>query len=283
MDYQYNNGIRYDPQADSDHYWVFGGCIKNISPDRPPILNYDNISSEAGVPVNDPNEAAQVDALSMNINVHLIEHAPSSYPSINDGSVSSPNGPERKDLNNFLPVAPATGLGEMQHRRRESFDDVEDQLSYSLRKWARTLPAHARSFDPSWEGMQGGWLRQDTHIVGPTDSVRATRGKSCGSASVSPGSMYSSASPGWRSPNTYHLNEMGTWTIGSPLGGWPLEIEEEAISTNTIPFIKANASRLSSDSFVSSDLHHITPKLAGRVAFRCFNVPETPRLRELSW
>jgi hypothetical protein len=230
MAYQYNENLEFDPQADSDHDWVDVGCIENISPDRPPILNLDNYSSsEAGTPVNDPNTAAQAHALSMNMNkLHLAEHAPSSYPSSSDGSIRAPDGPEGRDpANKYLPLAPATGLGEMQHRRRASFDEVEDQLSYSLRKWAKTLPPHERSIHVSWEGMQGGWLPLDTHIVGPTDySVRATRGKSSGSPSVLMSSSYSAASSGWRSSKSELVSGSGGWIGESALGGWPMEIEE---------------------------------------------------------
>jgi hypothetical protein len=235
MAYQYNDGLEYDPQDDPDHDWVHVGYIENNSPDRPPTLNRDNFpSSEGGRPVNDPNTAPQVQALSMNMNnIYLAEDAPSSYPSSSDGSLRAPDGPERSDPpNKFIQVAPAPGLGEVQHRRRASFDEVEDQLTYSLRRWARTLPPTEPSFHASFEGMQGGWLPLDTHIVGPTDSVRATRGKSSGSASVLLSSVYSGASSGWRSSNMDPLNEMGAWIVDSVNGGWPMEIDEEAIEDN---------------------------------------------------
>ena len=135
MAYQYDGGLEYDPQADSDHYWVDVGYIQNISPNRPPILNRENFSSsEAGTPVNDPNAAAEGRALSMNMNnVRLLNNALSSYPSSNDGSVRAPDGPERKDpANNFLLVAPATGLGEMQHHRRSLFNESLEHPLYCL-------------------------------------------------------------------------------------------------------------------------------------------------------
>ena len=233
MAYQHHDGLEYDPEADPDHDWVHVGCIQNNSPNRPPILNRENFSSsEAGTPVNDPNAAAEVRALGMNMNnVRLPNNAPSSYPSSNDGSVRAPDGPERKDpANNFLPVAPATGLGEMQHRRRASFDEVEDQLTYCLRRWQRDLPQTQRSFHASFEDIQGGFLPLATHIVGPIDSVRATRGKkSSGSASVLLGSCYSGASSGWRSSNSDPLNGVGEWIGDNFNGRWPEEIDEEDI------------------------------------------------------
>jgi hypothetical protein len=221
MAYQYNDGLEYD---DSDHDWV-----------DVPILNLDNVSSsEAGAPANDHNAAAQGIDLSMSMNMNnlqLAEHAPPSYPSSNDGSVRCPDGPERKSpANKWLPVAPATGLGEMQHRRRASFDEVEDQLFYSVSIWGEKIqPAPRRSFDPSWEDMRAGFLRQDPHLVAPTDSVRATKGKSSGSASVSQSSVYSSMSSGWKSSSIDPVHKAGSWIVESTLGSWDMEIEEEAV------------------------------------------------------
>jgi hypothetical protein len=230
MEYQYNDGLEFDPHADSDHDWVDLGNTKNISPDRPPVLNLDNFSSaEAGTPANDPHTDAHY-VLSMNMNKLLAEHAPSSYPSSNDGSLRAPDGPERRDpANQFLPVAPATGLGEVQHRRRASFDVVEDQISHGIRKYLEALPPHERSFHASWEAPQGSWLPLATYIVGPTDSVRATRGKSSGSASALPGSVYSGASSGWKSSSIDPVFGSGDWIVESALGEWPREIDEEDI------------------------------------------------------
>ena len=158
MEYQYNDGLEFDPQADSDHEWVDLGNSKNISPDRPPVLNHDNFfSSEADTPANDPYTDAQINVLNMNMNKLLLtEHCPSSYPSSNDGSLRAPDGPERQDpANQFLAVAPATGLGEVQHHRSASFDY---QVSHGIRKFLETLPPHERSFHASWEAPQGSWL-----------------------------------------------------------------------------------------------------------------------------
>jgi len=227
MAYQYNDGLDYDAQADSDPDWV------DLSPDRPPILNLVNVpSSQAGTPINDPSADAQAHALSMDMkNLNLAGHAPSSYPSSIDGSVRCPDGPEKESpANNFLPVAPATGLGEKQHRRRASFDEVEDQLSYSVSIWGEKIrPAPRRSLDPSWERMQAGFLRQDPHIVGPTDSARATKGKSSGTASAWQSSVYSSTSSGWKNSSIDPVHEAGGWIVEGTLGSWAGEIEEEAV------------------------------------------------------
>lgn len=231
MEYQYNDGLEFDPQADLDHDWVHVGCTKNLSPNRPPNLNLDNCpSSQAGTPVNDPNPAAQVSALSMPMdNLHLDERPPFSYPSSSKSSVPTLDGPETRDpADQFLPIAPATGLNEMQHRRRASYDDVQHQLSYSLRKWAKDSAPAEPPFRASWEGMQGHWLQLDPHIVGPSDSVRATRGKSSGSASALHSSAYSGASSGWRNPSIDLVSGSGHWVEESALSGWPMYIDEEA-------------------------------------------------------
>jgi len=228
MEYQYNDGLEFDAQADSDHEWVDLGNSKNISPDRPPVLNHDNFSSsEAGTPANDPYTDAQIYVLNMNMNKLLLtEYCPSSYPSSNDGSLRAPDGPERQDpANQFLAVAPATGLGEVQHRRSASFDY---QVSHGIRRFLETLPPHERSCHASWEAPQGNWLPLAT-IVSPTDSVRATRGKSSGSGSALPGSVYSGASSGWRSSNNDPLSDMGGWIGDGLLGDWPMEIDEKAL------------------------------------------------------
>jgi hypothetical protein len=230
MGYQYNDNIEYDPQADSDHDWVHVGPLENNSPNGPPILNRDNFSSsEAGSPTNDPNVVAQAYALNMN-NPHLDEHAPSSYPSSYDGSVPAPDGPEARDpANRFLPVAPATGLGEVQHRRRASFDEMEGQISDSIRRYLKTLPSYEHSFHASWEGVRGGWLPLDPRLVVPTDSVRATRGKSSGTTSALQSSVYSGGSSGRKSSNIDLLKEIGGWAEESAFGDWPMELDEQAI------------------------------------------------------
>ncbi len=235
MAYQYEDPLGYDPDTVFDQGWVRVDCIKNNSPNRPPVLNKDNVSSsEAGAQENDPSAAAQAHAQGRDIdNLHFdSEHPPSSYASSNSGSVQAPDGPEIRDPGNkFLPVAPDIGLGEEEHRRRASFDDEGDRLVRSIRKYLKTLPRHERSCHASWEGvgLQGGFLPLNTHIGGSSDSVQATRGKSSGSPSDGPGSGYSVASSGLRSSNMDPAAWSGAWIRDSVFGDWPLEIPEDAI------------------------------------------------------
>jgi hypothetical protein len=221
---------QYDTQPDSENGWVIVGYIQ-ISPNRPPVLNLDNFSStEAGTPANDPNATAQALVLGMDVNnLPLVEHFPPSYPSSSDGSIRAPNGPERKDPpNRFLPVAPATGLGETQHRRRASWDQMEYEINYSVSMWARALPPAERSFPAEWEEpVQGGFLPLSTCIVAPPDSVKATRGKSSGSASVLPSSGNSGEGSAWPGSNTELVAGSGDWIGDSISGGWPYDIPQD--------------------------------------------------------
>lgn len=230
MGYQYNDPFGYDPEADPDHGWVYVGYN---TPERPPILNQDNFSSsETGAPVNDPHITARDQGLSMNMsNHHLVQHTPASYPSSSDGSIRAPDEPEKKPLlRGFLPVAPATGLGEIRHRRRASFDDREDQVNNSVSIWAKDLPPNERHSHAEREGpVQGGFLPLGTRIVAMTDSVRATRGKSSGSVSVILSSGSGGASSGSRSSNMDPTVQMGSWIGDSVCGGWPMYLDEEAI------------------------------------------------------
>jgi hypothetical protein len=226
MAYQYN------PQTDSEHDWVFVDCFTNISPSRPPNFNHDNLSSsEAGTPANDPNAAAKVLILGMDMNnLPLVEHAPPSYPSSNDGSIRAPDGPEREDPpNRFLAVAPVIGLGEIQHRRRSSWDRMEDQINSSVSRWAMTLPPDERHFHAEWEEpVQRGFLPLATRIMTSAESVKATRGKSSGSASVLPSSGNSGESSVWPGSNTALVAGSGEWIRDSLSGGWPYDIPEDA-------------------------------------------------------
>lgn len=235
MAYKQNQGFEFDRDADYEHdLWVCFRCFKTVSPDRPPVLNLDNCScSEVGTSVNDPNSAAKSHALSMAMdNLRLGVPTPPSTTS-DEGSVRNPDGPEAKDPGNrYLQVAPAIGLGEVQHRRRASFDEVEDQLEISVRKYLKTLPQRERSFSLPWEGLNGGsWLKQNTHLVGPTDSVRATRGNGSGSGSGSGGmsSGYSAGSSGLASFTFDPTIGSGGWIGDSMYGILPMEIDDEAI------------------------------------------------------
>lgn len=223
---------QYEPQADSEHDWVLVGHIMNFSPNRPPSLNTDNFSSsEAGRPANDPNAAAKVLVLGMDMNnLPLVEHAPPSYPSSNNGSIRAPDGPERKDPpNRFLAVAPVIGLGEIQHRRRSSWDRMEDQINSSVSMWAMTLPPDERHFYAEREEpVQLSFLPLATRIMTSAESVKATRGKSSGSASVLPSSGNSGESSVWPGSNTGLVAGSGEWIGDSISGGWPDEIPQDA-------------------------------------------------------
>jgi hypothetical protein len=204
---------RQEPEQELEHDWLCARCGKKVSAERPPELNTDNCScSDLGTPVNDPHLTQA--------RTHLMidSQGPPSYPNSNDGSVQGQEGLETMDPNKrsrFIPVGPATGLGEAQHRRRASFDDIEEQLASTVTLWLRTRPHQKRSYRGlPWQHTDGEFLVQTTHIVGPTDdSIRATRGHGSGnlSGSQSLSSRHSDVSSGSRSRNLNTLNAMGAW------------------------------------------------------------------------
>jgi hypothetical protein len=125
MDYEYDSGLGYNPEALYDHVWVY------IIPDRPPILNLDNFSSlwtccDNCEEFGDSKSATQSHV--GNAAKHYLSRFPaSSSESSRYSSVRSSSDPERSlSFNEYLLTAPAIGLGEIQRRRRASFDNIED-------------------------------------------------------------------------------------------------------------------------------------------------------------
>jgi hypothetical protein len=228
----HNNDLELDHSELFDYEWLCVICFKTISQSRPPVLNLDNCScSEAGKPINDPDKAGRAIGLGLNVNgLPIDNHGPPSYSTSDDGSVKTPDGPEARDPNNqYLPLTPAIGLGEAQHRRRASLDEVENQLSYSIRRYLKTPPPHERALQSGLENGSNGWLRQDAHLVGPTESVKATWGYGSGSGSAAMSSEHSGGSSGFRSWNIDPVMETGAWVEGGNcFPAWPREIDDVA-------------------------------------------------------
>lgn len=212
---------------DKEQDWLCNFCYKTISAQRPPVLNLDNCScQEAGKRANDPNSAA---APASFVNGGNSQDLPS-YPTSSDGSVETPNGPEARDPNNhFLPVAPAIGLGEDQHRRRASSDETEEQRDSLIRRWRETLPLQQRDLHKAIvDNTSRGWLRQNTYLMGQRDSVMATWGGS-GTPSDSRSSGSCASSSGWTSSGINPVLGAGDWVTINVSGGWPVRIDEEVI------------------------------------------------------
>jgi len=229
MDFLHNHDVDHHERFDS---WTCASCFRTISAERPPNPNLDNCScSEAGTAVNDPDLHHQTNG----VHGHRsdVENSPSprilSLPSFNaasdDGSVRGPEGPEARDPNNaYLPLAPEVGLGELQHRRRSSFDnDINGALlSFPMRRYLMTASPLERSCDDFESAeAQEYWLRQDTYVTGPTFSTRAHLGSSIPS-------MQSSSHSGL-SWGIDPACGVGTWMEDRGQGAWPMVIDENAI------------------------------------------------------
>jgi hypothetical protein len=134
--------------------------------------------------------------------------------------------------NHFLPVAPATGLGEVQHRRRGAYDEVEDRLSYSLRRYLTTLsPQEQEHIGLLAEGPNhnaNSFLRQDTYLLGPSPTGRGSCGRNSRSHSLQSGSRKSVAS-GWMSYGLDPVIGSGGWFNGDSTSAWPMIADEDGI------------------------------------------------------
>jgi len=232
MDFLHNHDVDHHELFDS---WTCAGCFRTISAERPPNLNLDNCScSEAGTAVNDPDLHHQINGVhghgsdEQKSPSSRIPNSPSSDTASDDGSVRGPEGPEARDPNNPYPLlAPEVGLGELQHRRRSSFDDdlSNSLLSFPLRRYLMTASPLERSFDNlQIAEAQQYWLRQDTYVTGPTFSTRANKGSSVPSMQSSNHSGLS-----WRSWRIDPTNGVGTWMEDGGRGEWPMVIDEHAI------------------------------------------------------
>lgn len=211
---------------DKEQDWLCGRCYKTISAHRPPVLNLDNCScQEAGRRANASDLAASPAAFVNGDCPNL-----PSYPTSTDGSVETPNGPEARDPNNrFLPVAPAVGLGEVQHRRRASSDATDEQRDSSIRRWRETLPLQQRGIHRATiDNSNGGWLKQNIYIMGRRDSVMATHGGS-GTPSVLISSGSSGSSSGRLSSGIDLVHEAGGWVDINVSEGRPDHIDDYAL------------------------------------------------------
>jgi hypothetical protein len=213
MAYQYKNPLGYDPEADPDHDWFE---VPNVFPDRFPILIPENSpAAETGTPVNDPNRANQAQTLNIDLsNPYMIQHAPPSYPSSSDGSSSIPIPDEPENASKYLEVVPAIGLGEMQHRRRASCDEMQDELNSSISRWYDEVPPTEHSLPAEdWKRLtQARYLPLGTRIGAPTIvSAQATRGNSSGSPSSIPSSGSGGTMSGSRSFKSYYITHTGEW------------------------------------------------------------------------
>jgi len=217
-----DNGESEREHFEHEHDWLCARCFTTISAERPPVLNRDNFCSQEASRRASDSDSAPVQVGFLN---NGIAQDPLSYPTSTDGSVENPNGPVAKDPGNrFLPVVPAIGLGEPQHRLRASSDEDDERRALYICQWRNDLPLQDRTFHGSTiDAGDSGWLRQNTHIVGHMDSVRATRGGS-GSSRTVLSSRSSGTSSGWSSFGINPIHEAGAW-----MKGWPEQPEDDAM------------------------------------------------------
>jgi len=214
--------------------------VRNISPNRPPTFNPDNCScSEAGTTLNDPhlcntlvngiNGLCIHQEISHDITRESFPYHQAPTVSTDDGSVRAPEGPERRDPNMaWVTLAPESGLGEEEHRRRVSFYEIETQLDYPLRRWMATLTPEEMPYHDAGQELDGTllgsggrpWVRCDTHFMGPTgggghfNSDGATKG-STNRTMQSSGHTGSTGSSGYHGADINPTEGVGHWMEAS--------------------------------------------------------------------
>jgi hypothetical protein len=218
MAYHHQYSAETDPAFRSQRH-MCPTCLKNVSVDHPVIVNLENCTcADAKFSVR---QSGHVDK----IQDPFINSPVSNAPSRDESVRTPPYGVDPGDR--FLPIAPAIGLGELQHRRRAEFDAVEEELSYSLRRWISSPSALDQEYHiQSWQN-DGTWFRLDPFLLPP--SSRATGGslaRHSRSHSRQSGSLKSNAS-GWMSTRLDPLISTGGWMIDEDQPGWLCEIIDE--------------------------------------------------------
>jgi len=137
--------------------------------------------------------------------------------------------PETLAINHFIPLVPALGLGELQHRRRAEFDAIEDGVSYSLRRYLTSLLPPDRESRTQLQQIETRWLRQDPFLLPPSrQGTEASYGWHSRPYSRQSGSLKSNAS-GLMSFGLDPVSATGGWMNEDALARWPAIIDEDAI------------------------------------------------------
>ncbi|KAF4637424.1 hypothetical protein G7Y89_g645 [Cudoniella acicularis] len=198
-------------------------CFKTISASRPPVFNTENcscvetamISNGGGQLPPSPTYAYAMHGIDSTPQVNNY-YRPESYAS-SSRSVSCPEGPENAQPNitllnnNYLPLAPETGLNEVEHRRSSSFNS---DMSYQMRRFLVEQEQHQAAYAATTAAAPNHFLQQDIHVQSQTSLKVA---KSSKKSKESTRSMQSSGSGdlsyiGWP---TDPIMAIGAWAEGS--------------------------------------------------------------------
>lgn len=166
---------KYEESIDQ---WLCSQCFKTVSSSRPPVFNPENCScvevgGGGGIP--SPSSGQEVEQP-----LYGYDHTTTPNPLYHNNDVQSypsstlsfrgPEGPERENVdmhlsNNYLPLAPDTGLNEAQHRRSTSF---ESEMSYQMRRFLVEDGYHRTHLSSSSGGnedvIEDKFLQQDVKI-----------------------------------------------------------------------------------------------------------------------
>lgn len=152
----------------------------------------------------------------------LVGTSPSGF-----GSVSE--APETGAVNHFIPLVPAGGLGELRHHRRAEFDLLEDEMSYSLRRYLSSLPPNERESQQQVRQNESNWLRQDPFLLSPTrQATEGSHGKHSRPHSMGSASHKSNAS-GWMNFDLDPTSASGGWMMEDSDIEFPRIIDEDAL------------------------------------------------------
>ena len=224
--HQYSADISLDFR--SQHY-ICLTCLKNVSVDHSLILGLENCTcADARVSIRRSDHMDEIQDIPF-------QYSPASNASFREESVGSPTygvemvskEPETVPGNRFLPLVPALGLGELQHRRRAEFDVIEEELSYSLRRYIFSQQALDQRFHRQPCQNDDTWLRQDLFLLRP--SSRATGGSPAThsrSHSLRSVSLKSNAS-GWMSLELDPVFSAGGWMMDEDQPELTMIIDED--------------------------------------------------------
>jgi len=166
-------------------------CIRTFSSSRPPVFNADNCScAEVASHTRGGQHLSQSPFYEQPTyhyenTLPVYHQQPQSYAS-SSISVPSPDGPEREDPNNFLPLGPEAGLNETQHRRLASF---HSDMSYQMRRFLVEQEEHQHPAPYATEHgpTETRFLPQDIYIQSQAPAKGKKSKLSCMSASISSG------------------------------------------------------------------------------------------------
>ncbi|RFU35983.1 hypothetical protein B7463_g349, partial [Scytalidium lignicola] len=165
---------------DSIDTWHCPICFKVIDPSRPPVLNWDNCCcKELGPATRKPTEYLQQDILAYEQSIAQLAHMSlNRSESCSSASVKAPEGPERQlptsnDISAaYLPLAPAPGNNERQHRLSSDSRDSFAMSCFIVEKLPRFL---AKPSSGACRPATSEFLPQAVHIQSQF-SNKATKG-----------------------------------------------------------------------------------------------------------